>query len=161
MQKKKVEYKFDIFSLLDKVNKKNISYISSLSEEDKKHINPYMIMRWMSGSSSPTQIIWLNELLNHTVWGILPDHNKEDHFNIKMFLLTICGTGKSSRFTWIKSKSDKKHPFTIKVLKEYFNYNTKDAEEVFQILKSEDIIDYAEQLGYQTDDLKKLKKEFG
>lgn len=153
--KKKPEYKVDIWDLLSKINDKNYKYLASLSAEDKKHINPYMIMRWMSGTDDPVQIIYLNELVAPFIWSI-----SSEHFNLKMSLLGICGNKRRQRFTWIKTNSDKKRSLSIKIVQEYFGYNSRDAEEALSLLTQDDIVDYAEQLGHQNDHIKKIRKEF-
>jgi len=158
---KKTEYRFDIFEILKRVNEKDRSFLNSLEDDDKKHVNPYMIMRWMSGSNDPTQIIFLNELVNRVVWGDrFLNEDKLGHFNILIHLLTICGTGKNVRFSWIKTNSEKKKPMSRQVVMEYFQYNSADAAEALEILTKEDVADYAEQLGYQVEHVKKLKKEW-
>jgi hypothetical protein len=159
-EKTKKEFKFDIFQVLRKINSKDYEFIRSLSDEDKKAINPYMILRWMFGTSNPATMIWLNELVNPVIWGVKKDDAGEEHYNIKMFLLAICGTGsKSSDFKWIKTKGEGKYPTALQVIREYYGYSTAHAKDALSILDPTAVVDLAEQLGYQPDDIKKLKKE--
>lgn len=147
--------KLDIFQLLNQLSKNDVSGYHSLSEQEKKEVLPLIVMRWMSGTSDERQIIFLNELVNPFVFPFYK------HKDLMVDLLAICGPGQSRRYTWNKALSKKKssHPKAIEAIKEYFHYNTVDANEAFQLLSPDDILDYAHQLGWQADDISKLKKE--
>ena len=47
----------------------------------------------------------------------------------------------------------------VKVIKEYFKYSQSKAEDALKFLSPEDIIRCAQDLGYESADITKLKKE--
>ena len=75
--------------------------------------------------------------------------------------MTLCTTGKPQRYFWNKAQSKKssKTPTVVGVVREYFKYNTIQAIEALPLLDDEDILEYAEQLGRQKEDVAKIKKE--
>jgi len=147
--------KLDLFQLLNGLSRKNLDSYASLSEEEKKEVLPLIIMRWMSGTSDARQIMYLNELVNPYVFSM---HKHKDLF---VSLLTVCGSGKSQRYTWNKAKSKKKSatPIAMSVVQQYFGYNATDAIDALVVLSASDVLDYAIQLGLQSDEMSKLKKE--
>lgn len=150
------ERTLDIFKVLDAINKNNPKYYDTLSEQQLKELQPFVVMRWVTGTSSEWQIQYVNELVNPFVFNLLADH-KRLLFN----LLTICGPGKFQKYSWIKGPSKKttSKPMAVSVLKKLYNYSTSQAEQALALHTVDDILDYAEQLGYQTDEISKIRKE--
>jgi hypothetical protein len=69
--------------------------------------------------------------------------------------------GVSQRFVWQKqlSTAGTGKPISTQTICDYFGYSKRDASEALNILKAEDILSMAEELGYQPDTLTKLRKE--
>jgi len=150
-----VKHKFDIFQLLGGLSKKDTKAYTSLSEEEQKGVMPLVVMRWLSGTDDARQVYFLNELVNPFVFPFYK------HKELLIDLMSICGPGQYRRYTWNKSLSKKKTstPTSTSVVKQYFGYNTVDANEAVALLSAVDILDYAEQLGFPKEDITKLKRE--
>jgi hypothetical protein len=85
----------------------------------------------------------------------------QDHKQLLVNLLSISTSGKNQKYVWNKN-TGKKHaslPRITEVVKQYYNYNTKHAIDAIPLLSNDIIFSHAEDLGYQTDQLKELKKE--
>jgi hypothetical protein len=149
------KHKFDIFAVLNKISAKDKTFYNALSEEEQKAIAPLIIMRWMSGTKSIRQIIFLNELVNPLVFSL------SKHKPLLLSLMSLCTNGQTQRYAWNKTKSNKttSYPNTIGVIREYFGYNTMQAKEVLPILTTETVISFAEELGKQPDEIRAIKKE--
>ncbi len=149
------KYKFDIFKLLDKLSLKDKKFFDDLSEEDLKALQPLVLMRWMSGTTDARQVFFLNELLNPMVFPLTK------HKQLLLDLLMICSSVKVKRYFWNKTKNNKKTstPHTIELIKQYFGYSTIEAKQALPLLSNEDILEYATYLGYQTTEVKAIKKE--
>ncbi len=149
------ERNLDLFALLNGLSRNDYDYYQSLSDDEKKEVLPLIVMRWMSGTSDVRQVYFLNELVNQFVFPFYK------HKDLLVRLLSICGSGRNTRYQWLKSQSKRKtsSPMVIGVIKEYFGYNTIDAIDALQLLSSDDILDYASQLGRQPDEVSKIKKE--
>jgi len=145
----------DIFQVLNHISQKDREYIKTLTDEELKAFQPFVIMRWLSGTNSARQIYFLNTLVNPFVFN-LPEHKE-----LLYYLMTICTSGKSQRYNWIKgpTKKDKKLSSITNVICDYYKYNSSEAKSVLSLLSREDILSYAEQLGYQTEEITKIKKE--
>jgi hypothetical protein len=150
----KKKFALDIFSILGKLNKGDLTVWDSLSEEERKGFSPLIISRWMSGTNDPLQIILLNEFVNKQIFKL-----DKDHPELMCKLIACCGTG-SKRVVWIgESKKKKSSSTALDVVKEYYDYTTHEALSELPLLSNDDIIELAEELGYQVDEIKKLKKE--
>jgi len=150
------ERKLDLFKLLDAINKKKITYYRELSEEEQKEFAPVVIMRWLSGTKDDGQIVFLNEIVNPFVTDLYK------HKELLYMLMTVCTDGKFKKYAWKKPKGKllPSMPLSIEVLKTYYNYNTKEASDVIGIFDVNDIIEHAELLGYEKEDITKIKAEF-
>lgn len=149
------KHKLDIFHVLSKISTKDTTLYENLSEEEQKALHPLVVMRWMSGTKDIRQIVFLNELVNTVVFPLA------NHKKLLVDLLSISSSGRSQRYHWNKANSSKKHayPVSVSVVAEYFRYSTKEASEALPNLTSDDVLDLAQSLGRQTDDIKAIKKE--
>lgn len=145
----------DIFKVLNHISQKDREFFKTLTEEELKAFQPFVIMRWLTGTSSARQLFFLNTLVNPFVF------NLSEHKELLYYLMTICTNGKTQRYNWIKgpTKKDKKLSTTTKVICDYYKYNYMEAKSVLSLLSREDILSYAEQLGYQPEEITKIKKE--
>lgn len=148
-------HKLDIFEVLGHLSKNSPGFYVKLTEEEKKALQPLVVMRWMSGTSNASQVYLLNELVNPFVFSLT------NHKKLLVDLLSICGPGKTQRYQWKKAGGKKagKQSLAADVVKEYFKYSTSEAIDVLSLLDDNTIMSYAEQLGRQPDEIKKLKKE--
>jgi len=145
----------DIFKVLGNLSKKDETFYKRLSTEEQKALQPLVVMRWMTGTSDPSQIYFLNEFVNPYVFSLT------NHKELLVDLMTVCSSGRSQRYTWkgVSRKKGGKQPIATEIVKEYFGYSTAKAIDVLPLLEDNVILNYAEQLGAQPDELKKLKKE--
>lgn len=150
------ERKLDLFKLLDAISKKNKTYYRELSPEEQKEVAPLVIMRWLSGTKDPTQVFFLNQVVNPFVFDL------SKHKELLYMLMTVCTDGKFKRYTWQKAKGKliPAMPVSTGVLKQYYNYSTKEALDVLPIMGESDIIALAELQSYEKDEISKIKAEF-
>lgn len=148
--------KLDIFRVLNQADRKSVSFYEHLSEEEKKAYSPFLVQRWLSGTSDVRQVVFLNEILNPYVFSL------QHHKQLLWFLTTICTNEKPRKYFWNKlpGRQASSKPETLNVISQYFGYSKKQASDVLNLLTYEDINWYAEQLGKQPDELAKLKKEW-
>ena len=144
-------YKLDIFELLGRIDSSGEDIFCKLTNDEKKAFAPLVVMRWMSGTSDEYQIIKLNEFVNPYVFSL------GDHKHLLMQLLQAASSKSKKRYNWIALKTSKKHIESEKVISEYFEISRREAQ--FYSLEASEIIEMAQFLGWQNDDLNKLKKE--
>lgn len=152
---KKPVRKLDIFQVLDHISKKDIHYYRNLTEEQQKAFMPLVVMRWLSGTSSARQVVFLNELVNQSVF------TSHKHKELLYFLMTICGPGHKQKYFWNKTLSKKSTttPVAVSIVRKYFEYSTTEALEALPLLTNGDLLSYASELGTQPDLITKLKRE--
>lgn len=146
------KHKFNIFDILDHINNKEYDYYSNLSELDQKAIAPLVLMRWMSGVKDQQQIMILNEFVNSMVFNI------HQHPDLLWRLMCVCSPGKRTRYSWLKNQK-KGNNISIQVVKKYFNYSSKEANDALALLTIDDVVNCARELGYEKDKITKIKKE--
>ena len=149
------QYKTDIFEVLGNLNKKNHQYYTGLTEEEQKSIAPVVLMRWLSGTSNPVQVLLLNELVNPYVFSL------QKHKQLLFDLMCTCTPGKFYKYTWLKANTgrQKNKPQAVEILCRQYDYSTVHATEVLPLFSDEEIISLAEGLGYQKEEITKLKAE--
>lgn len=148
-------YKLDIFDLLSKISSsKSGDIYSSLSNDERKGFAPLVVMRWLTGTSDERQIMLTNEFVNPYVFPLA----KNPHLLMKLMQATNSKTGK--RYQWLGIKSKKKNNETLKVISEFYGMSMREVRLLNPLPSEDEIIEMAESLGYQKDELTKLKKEF-
>ena len=145
--------KFDLFDMLAKLGKRDMSAYSSLDEEGKKAASPLVIMRWLSGTSDQAQIVRLNEFANKYVFSLGQDKD------LLFKLLAASCTGKSSRFNWVKGPGSKNTKLAVQAVKSKFGCSIREADQHLRFLENSDVVQYAEEAGWDKDQLKKLQLE--
>lgn len=147
----------DIFRVLAQLDKKDKDLFEQLTDKEVKSYAPVVVTRWLSGTNNKQQLFLINELVNPYVFSL--HHHKQ----LLWFLSTICTSGRTQRYNWNKTTTGSKNPNVgcINCIREYFKYNTVDAEQVYNTIDKINIIGMAEELGYQDSELNKIKKELG
>jgi hypothetical protein len=148
------EFALDIFHLLGQIDKKDTMFYSKLTDEQRKAYSPLVSMRWMSGTRDARQIIFLNELVNRFVF------NMGDHKELLYKLQCAASSGTPRRYNWMSAKTagNKKNK-GLEIVMQYYDYGVREAKSVMPLLGNEDILLMAEELGFQKEELAKLKKE--
>lgn len=149
------ERKLDIFRVLQAADEKNINFYANLTEEEQKEFQPFIVMRWLSGTFSARQVYFINELLNPYAFSLA------NHKQLLWQLMTISCSGKQQKHFWNKlpGKKETNKPNATKVIMEYYQYSSNDAIEVLPLFTRDDIVELAEQLGWQQEEIAKIKKE--
>jgi hypothetical protein len=148
--------KLDIFRVLKALDNKDVNFFSSLTDDEKKDLQPFLVARWLSGTYSKQQVYLINEVANEYLFSLYK------HKELLWYLMTMCTTGKLQRYAWNKSVANTSStPIAVNIIKQYFGYCRKDAERVVKILAPHTIEEMAMDMGWQDDDLNKARKELG
>ena len=148
------KHKVDIFAVLGSLNKNDVSFYDHLTEDERKALHPLVLMRWLTGSTDARQLMFINELVNSRVFQL------SKHKKLLIQLMSLCTSGHQKRYKWIKaSPKSSLTPKCIDVVREYYGYSTKHAQQALPLLDNDDILSYAEYLGRQPDDIKAINKE--
>lgn len=151
---KETKYKLDIFSLFNKIDSGDINFYEKMSEDEKKDYSPLIIMKWLSGCDDVRQIIFLNTLVNPLVFQL------SKHPELLSKLLVVSSSKKKKRYQWMtQKKSAGKTPNKIKILMEYFGYSEREAKQYVKLINNDEYEKCANELGWQKEDITKLKKE--
>lgn len=142
---------FDLFAGLAALSKGDKDWFDNLSPEGQKAAAPFVMMRWMCGTSDAEQIVRINTLVNTQVFNGVS--SKSQLFK----LLAIAATGRSSRYSWLKGPGSKSKKMSIEVIKAYYDCSTREA--VTYTIDSASLVEMAEALGYSKEDITKLTKE--
>jgi hypothetical protein len=149
------KFSLDIFDLLGKLNSRGSGDIyAKLSDDEKKGFAPLIVMRWMSGTSDERQIMLLNEFVNPYVFALAK------HPHLLMKLLQVASSKTPKRYQWLGIKSKKKNVLAMAVVQEYFEMSAREVKLLNPFPTEAEVLAMAEELGWQKDDMAKLKKEF-
>lgn len=150
------DYKLDIFKLLGRIDKKSSDDIySTLSDDEKSGFFPLIIQRWMSGTQDERQIVLLNSFANPYIFSL------SNHPQLLMKLFQICSSKIPKRYSWLAVKSKKKNGGILKIISEYYEMSLFEVKKLTVLPSNKEILQMAEELGYDKDEIKKLNKELG
>lgn len=113
------QYKNDIFEVIKQIDKKNYQYFDSLSLEQQKEIQPYVLMRWISVVGDEDKHIKYTQDTNNNVNMYFWELSK--YKDLQWKLLCTCGQSGFNRHQWIpmsKSNNDK----DFKAIRGYFSH---------------------------------------
>ncbi len=148
-------YKLDIFELLGKLNNpKSGDIYSTLTEEEKKGFAPIVVLRWMSGTSDERQIMLLNEFVNPYVFAL------GKHPHLLMLLLQVASSKTNKRYYWQGIKGKQKNVEASRVVAEYFDMSEREVKTLNPFPPEAEVMQMAESLGWQKEEITKLKKEY-
>lgn len=130
--------------------------LDKLSDEELKSVSPYVLQMWAKGADNnlDDRITLTNEFANPYMFS-LGDHPK-------LLFRLLCysnGFGVDTRFHFKKKNKINSRNFITKTLMKYYEYDERHAIDVIPLLSKDDIMTIGEELGYEKDDIKKLKNE--
>lgn len=151
----------NIFNELKQMDLKNANFFESLTDEQKKQLQPYSLMRWASGCEGQYKyyvLQMINTLVNKD-YGLIKTEDKE----LLWKLLSACGTGTLNKYSWIKPVG-KKQTNTPKIdeliLQENIDVNDKELNLIKKFLTEESLEKYCKYQGYTDKEIKDVKTEF-
>lgn len=147
-------FKLDIFSLLGSIDSSRSGDVyAGLSDDERKGFAPLVVMRWMTGTSDERQIMMLNEFVNPYVFPLAK------HPHLLMHSLQVASSKRPKRYAWLGVKGGKKSTLANKAIAEYFDYSAREVNLLNPRPSNAEILQMAEELGWQKDEMTKLKKE--
>ena len=150
-----MRYKVDIFKLLDGISKNDISLIDSLSEEELKEVSPFFLQMWLKcpDNNFDGRMCLTNEIINPYILSL------SAHKKLLYKLMCVAhGFDIQTRYYLSKNKkiSVKKHLIAIM---DYYKCNEREARDYSNLLQKDDIIEIAEALGYDDEEVKEITNE--
>ena len=142
---------FNLFDGLAALGRKDRLWFETLSLEGQKAAAPFVMMRWMTGTSDAAQIVRINTVVNQYVFAGTAD--KSELFK----LLATAATGKNFRYSWLKGPGAKAKRHSLECIKQYYECSTREA--VTYKVAPEDLLEMAEELGLDKEQIAALKKE--
>jgi len=149
-------YKIDIFKVLNAIADGNIDFFNTLDEETLKSVQPYVLMLWGMGINTDQDFhaVYLNEFVNRKFFAI------GKHKKLQLGLLCVALKEPGARMKYSIPKKTKQKPLSLKAIQAYYSYNEQHASDALNILNVDDLVDLAEELGYEKPDITKIKKEW-
>jgi hypothetical protein len=149
-------FKLDIFKLLGLIhNPKSGDIYESLTDDEKKGFAPLVAMTWMAGTKDERQLMALAHFANPYIFAL------GKHPHLLMQLLQTCSSKTGGRNFWLSQKAgSKRNPLTQEVVKLYFGYSSLEYKKLAIHPSEAEVLEMAEELGWQKDEMTKLKKEF-
>jgi hypothetical protein len=141
----------DLFGFLGVLSKRDLRAYEKLSPEAKKQAAPFVLMRWMTGTSDPAQIVRINTFVNPYIFSLGAEKG------LLLSLLAAAATGNTARYYWQKGPGSKSEKLRLEVIRSFYDMSTREAADLN--IDSGDIMAMAEELGWDDDQLKKLKAE--
>ena len=155
--------KLALNEVLTNLDKKNLKYYDSLSEEEQKEFQPFVLMRFLSSSDNSSleakySLITTNEFVNQYLWE-LP---KEKELHAK--LLAASGLGFKQKHSWIAAKN-KNTDIVKDFIKMISNMNGQNPNRLeldihIKNLTYVKLVDLLDEYGIQKDEAKKITNHY-
>lgn len=147
----------NIFEILGKLNKNEHQFFTEGTKEERKGIAPLVLMRWMTGTTDPLQIIKLNSTINQYAFSLY------EHPDLLMRMLASNGPGKFRKYNWLKFEGGRGtiKSATYDLYAEIYGYSISDYKDIEDLLTVDRVVDLALDAGYQQDRINPILKEWG
>lgn len=98
--------KLDLGLVLNALDRRDLQFYSRLTDDDKKHYSPYMLLHYMSSVTDQSEmtdyaVIATNDLVNIGFW------NLGKHPELSHLLLCVAGLGSKQYRPWLTTKKKK------------------------------------------------------
>lgn len=158
------EYKLDMFRVLENLDRGNMDFYNSLTDDERKAFTARTVLRWAShveGNNSPYFVMATNEFVNKDFWTI------SKHPELLWKLFALIGTNQSrprqkQRHGWIPmpKKSVGGGGMIEKILQiTYPLANDTERAMMRDMNSDEEFINHAKALAWSDGDIKVLKDE--
>lgn len=163
----KKEHKLDLFkAVLPALDRRNIKYYSTLTDEQKKDISIWPLTRWMSSvtGNAVDQLFTVNEIANKNSKTFSSKKTKnaletDRHKELQWMLLAISGSGKPERHVWPGApRGVKKNLLEEEILKFYPLINDIELELLLAVNTEQEISAFFKENGYDDKTIKELLK---
>lgn len=149
--------KLDIFRVINAIDNRNYEFYDNLSDEEKKEVSPYVLLRWISSVDGNRDIQEyyieaVNELVNKDHWNLSKDHKA-----LLWKLYASCGMGGKVKHQYIKAGGKEKANKIEKLLCEiYPAWKMSDIKLMASMMTKEDKNELFDKMGFD----KKQRKEY-
>ena len=133
------ERKLDLFKFLSEMDKNNLKYYNSLSDEEKKEISSLVLMRWLSGAYNQGNheyyCVMVNEVLNKDFFDLY------EYQDLLFLLAASLGIGKTVKHQWFpmsKKQNNKIKDFIFK----NSSYGSNDFKYYWESITEADIDEF-------------------
>ena len=147
----------DLFKeVLPAIDKGDTRWVENLSDAELKEVAPFVVMKFMSASNTKGMedyhILAVNEIVNKRFWEL------NEHKELQMLLLAICGTGKRQYhyFPGASKTDGKLFKFFHKI---HPLWKMDEIEMFIELSTKEELIQIGKDSGMQDKDLKLFKKD--
>lgn len=148
------ERTLDIFWVLNQLDSKNFELWDQLSEDQRKEVSPFVILRWLTGCADPEQLVMLGEVAS----ACLFEFGAKKELMLKV--LAACTANGGKRYKWVNPKgTSKTSSKALELIALTYKMSPKQAVEVLPLFTAAEITELAEAQGWQKDELKDLQKE--
>lgn len=132
------KYKLHLSDVLKNLDNKNYGYYDSLTEDEKKEFNAWLVMRYASSSKSSPEhyLIYVNELVNRD-FSTLRKHPK-----LQWMLLSMIGNGYKQKYdhSFIRTSAGNKKDKIDDMISQVYPWMNEDELALFKIKNSKDDI---------------------
>lgn len=151
----------NIFNELKNIDKRNFDFFSELTDEQKKQIAPYVIMRWASIAEDNSglndyYLQAINQIVNLNYWQI------SSHKELVWKLLCITGSEMTVKRNWIKfGEKGTNTPKIDKLIRmDNPDINDMEVEIVREKFTKESLTEYCRQHAFSDKETKEYIEEF-
>ena len=148
------ERSLDIFWLLNQLDNRNFDLWDQLTEEQRKEVSPFVILRWLTGTNDPEQLVALGEVASACLFEF------GDKKDLLLKLFAACTVNGSKRYKWVTPKgANKGSSKALQLIALTYRMSLQHATDVRPLFSNDELVALAEAQGWQKDELKELIKE--
>lgn len=153
--KKSKDFALPIATVLSALDKGDKDFYERLSDDEKKGVSIWLLMRWMSSTKSSKEhyLMMTNDIVNYDF------NNISKHPELQWKLLSLCGIGKIQYHEWIAPPKGFKKNKVEELLSMYFPLLKEDELELLlNIHTEEELVEFLKDNGYDDKSINEIFK---
>ena len=161
--RQKKTHTLDLFNdILPALDRGDMKYYSRLSEDEKKAVSPWILMRWMTSSQNdsgqPAGLIAVNNLVNHNFshLGAKASAGRQGHAELQWMLLAMCGSGSVRRKFLKPGRGQTKNKLETALTKFYPGLKTHEMELLLKMNSREQLAEFFKDNGYDDKNIEEI-----
>jgi len=135
-----------------------LDWFDRQTPDRQKVLSPFMIARMMCGTNDPVHLIRMNTVFNPYHFGdAAAGVHAPDKTALFKLLHVAANHGRKVSYSWIKGPTGKAKSNSLKVVCEYYDISAREASSYK--VDAESLVEMAEELGWDKEEIAKLTKE--
>lgn len=133
---------------------KDHAWYDACTDVDRKAFSPFLCLLWLGFSKKEGFVLMLNEYVNKYAFSL------HKHPKLLWHLFCAIGDKKFEKIVFVKKEHNSKFNKTRELIAQYYGIGNRESSIYLSNMNLDDVLEMANFMGYEKDELTTIKKEW-